>query len=267
MTNDTPPSLQGTMTTEAETLPWFHPITLVALGFLCVLSHVVYFLIPSAPSGEKKSHAVITGGSSGIGFGLAKQCAEEGVKTITLVARNKERLEKAQHELVAKYPSTKFHIQSIDVGDYTAVEAGAKDIVKNGGPPTLLFNNAGMAVAYAFQDVPVAEFENSMKCNYLGTVYMTKALLKHMPSGSTIMMTSSMAGAVGVYGYTAYSPTKFAIRGFAESLQSEVRRDGISVSIAFPPDTDTPTFAAENKTKPEETFLISDAAGLQQPEA
>jgi 3-dehydrosphinganine reductase len=255
------------MTTEIETLPWFHPITLAVLMLLCILSHVLFFLIPSAPSGDKKLHAVITGGSSGIGLGLANECAKAGVKNITLVARKKAGLEKAQQELASKYPSIKFYIQSVDVSDYKAVEAAGKEIVKNGGPPTLLFNNAGMAVVYAFHDVPVADFENAMKCNYLGAVYMTKALLKDMPSGSNIMMTSSMAGAVGVYGYTAYSPTKFALRGFAESLQSEVRRDGISVSIAFPPDTDTATLAAENKTKPKETFLISDSAGLQQPEA
>ena len=260
-------SLLTTMAIEVETLPLFHPITLVVLGCLCILSQVLYFLIPSAPSGDKKSHAVITGGSSGIGFALAHECAKAGVKNITLVARNKAGLEKAQHELVAKYPSIKFHIQSVDISDYKAVEAAGKEIVKNGGPPTLLFNNAGMAVVHAFYDVPVADFEKAIKCNYLGAVYMTRALLKDMPSGSTIMMTSSMAGSVGVFGYTAYSPTKFALRGFAESLQSEVRRDGISVSIAFPPDTDTPTLAEENRTKPKETFLISDATGLQQPEA
>jgi 3-dehydrosphinganine reductase len=95
---------------------------------------------------------------------------------------------------------------------------------------------------------------------------MTKVLAPAMPPGSNIMMTSSMAGAIGVYGYTCYSPTKFAIRGFAESLQAEVRRDGISISLAFPPDTDTPMFENENKTKPKETHLISDAAGLIKPE-
>ena len=255
------------MSSEIEVLPWFHPVTLVILGILGVLSLVLLFLIPSVHTGDRKLHAVITGGSSGIGFGLAKQCAENGVKNITLVARNMAALEKAQKELAAKYPSSKFHIQSVDVGDHKAVAAAGKLIVENGGPPTMLFNNAGTTTVHAFQDVPIDDFEKVVRCNYLGTVYMTKALLNDMPPGSCIMMTSSMAGLVGVFGYTGYSPSKFAIRGFAESLQSEVRRIGISVSVAFPPDTDTPCFEEENKAKPKETFLISDATGLMQPEA
>jgi 3-dehydrosphinganine reductase len=248
-------------------LPWLHPINAVILGTVGLLSATLYCLIPKAAKSEnKQAHAVITGGSSGIGLGLARECAQAGVQNITLVARNKTTLEKVQKELSEQYPSTKFHIQSLDVSDYKAVEAAGKQIIKNGGPPTLLFNNAGITAVYAFQDVPIEDFEKLMKCNYLGVVYMTKVLAPAMPPGSNIMMTSSMAGAIGVYGYTCYTPTKFAIRGFAESLQAEVRRDGITVSLSFPPDTDTPMYENENKTKPKETHLISDAAGLIKPE-
>jgi 3-dehydrosphinganine reductase len=257
----------ATMSSDIEMLPWFHPFTLGILGMFGILSLVLLFLMPSIHTGDKKLHAVITGGSSGIGLGLAHQCAENGVQNITLIARNMTALEKAQKELAVKYPSSKFHIQSLDVGDYKAVSAVGKLIVKNGGPPTMLFNNAGITTVHTFQDVPIEDFEKVVRCNYLGTVYMTKALLNDMPPGSCIMMTSSMAGLVGVFGFTGYSPTKFAIRGFAESLQSEVRRNGISVSLAFPPDTDTPCYEAENKSKPKETFLISDSSGLMQPEA
>ena len=261
------PQNTTTMSSEIEVLPWFHPVTLGILSIFGILSLLLSFLIPSTHVGDKKLHAVITGGSSGIGLGLAHQCAENGVQNITLIARNKAALEKSQKELAAKYPLSKFHIQSLDVGDYKAVAAAGKLIIENGGPPTILFNNAGITTVHTFQDVPIDDFEKVVRCNYLGTVYMTKALLNDMPPGSCIMMTSSMAGLVGVFGFTGYSPTKFAIRGFAESLQSEVRRNGISVSIAFPPDTDTPCFEAENKTKPKETFLISDSSGLMQPEA
>lgn len=249
-------------------LPWIHPITAGTVGALGLLSTIVYCLMPpsvKSNDNDKKAHAVITGGSSGIGLCLAKECAAAGVQNITLVARNKANLEKAQKELSEKYPSTKFHIQSLDVADYKAVEAAGKAIIKDGGAPTLLFNNAGMTAVRSFQDHPIEDFEKLMKCNYLGVVYMTKVLSPSMPPGSNIMITSSMAGAVGVYGYTCYTPTKFAIRGFAESLQSELRRDGITVTLAYPPDTDTPMYAEENKTKPKETHLISDATGLIQP--
>ena len=68
---------------------------------------------------------------------------------------------------------------------------------------------------------------------------------------------SSTAGLLGVYGYTAYSPTKFALRALAEALRSEVAPDRIRVSVVYPPDTDTPGFALENEVKPPETAAIS----------
>jgi 3-dehydrosphinganine reductase len=73
-------------------------------------------------------------------------------------------------------------------------------------------------------------------------------------------------GLTGLFGYTAYSASKFALRGFAEALQMEVKPFNISVTIAFAPDTDTPCLAEENKMKPIETKLISDTAGISQPD-
>jgi 3-dehydrosphinganine reductase len=75
------------------------------------------------------------------------------------------------------------------------------------------------------------------------------------------VLVGSGAGIVGVYGYSAYSPTKFALRGLAEVLRAELSPEGIRVSIVYPPDTDTPQLAEENKTKPAETKAIT--AGAQ----
>jgi 3-dehydrosphinganine reductase len=68
---------------------------------------------------------------------------------------------------------------------------------------------------------------------------------------------SSAAGLVGVFGYTAYAPTKFAVRGFLESLRGELAPYGIHVGCSYPPDTDTPQLADENRYKPKETKEIS----------
>jgi 3-dehydrosphinganine reductase len=75
--------------------------------------------------------------------------------------------------------------------------------------------------------------------------------------GGTIVLVSSGAGLIGIFGYTAYCPSKFAVRGLAESLRGEVRLSGIHVSIVYPPDTDTPQLHEENKTKPPETKQIA----------
>uniref|UniRef100_A0A2P2JX42 3-dehydrosphinganine reductase TSC10A-like n=1 Tax=Rhizophora mucronata TaxID=61149 RepID=A0A2P2JX42_RHIMU len=79
---------------------------------------------------------------------------------------------------------------------------------------------------------------------------------------ASISLVSSQAGQVGIYGYAAYSATKFGLRGLAEALQQEVIADNIHVSLIFPPDTDTPGLVEENKRKPQLTSIISASSGL-----
>jgi 3-dehydrosphinganine reductase len=81
-------------------------------------------------------------------------------------------------------------------------------------------------------------------------------------SGATILNTSSVGGLIGVFGYTDYSAAKFAIIGFSEALRQEMMKYNIRVQVLCPPDTDTPGFENENKTKPIETKMISASAKL-----
>jgi len=83
--------------------------------------------------------------------------------------------------------------------------------------------------------------------------------------GGTIVNVSSVAGFTGVFGYTDYSASKFAIIGFSEALKSEVKWDNINVNVLCPPDTETPGFKVENQTKPPETAEISASASLKSP--
>ena len=77
---------------------------------------------------------------------------------------------------------------------------------------------------------------------------------------------SSVAGLIGVMGYAGYTPTKFAIAGLSEVLRNEYKAYNIKVSVIFPPDTNTHGLAEEAKTRPEELNIISEHAGLLQPE-
>jgi 3-dehydrosphinganine reductase len=81
-----------------------------------------------------------------------------------------------------------------------------------------------------------------------------------------VVLTASLAGLFGVYGYSAYAATKFALRGLAETVHMEVKHCNVSVTLACPADTDTPGFANEEKSKPEETKIISGSGGLMKPE-
>lgn len=90
-----------------------------------------------------------------------------------------------------------------------------------------------------------------MDINYIGSVNVTRASLssiKQVDNGR-IVFVSSIAGQLGLYGYTAYSASKYALRGLAECLQMELYPYNIRVTLAHPPDTDTPGFEVENKVK------------------
>ena len=254
------------MTEAVAPFPWIHPVNAVALGIGLIVSLLVYFLLPSSGEKSDKKHVIITGGSSGIGLALAEGCCTAGFENVTLVARNMEKLKRAQKKLGEVFPSTKIHVHSVDIGDYQAIAEAVPDIIKKGGPPSVVFSNAGITSAHSFETTPIEDYQHLINVNYLGSVYVTRALMPHISRGATLVYTSSLAGQLGVFGYTAYSPTKYALRGFCEALQMEVRREGIRVVLAYPPDTETPGLAAENETKPKETFLISDSAGVFQPD-
>jgi 3-dehydrosphinganine reductase len=103
-----------------------------------------------------------------------------------------------------------------------------------------------------------------MDMNYYGQLVPTLLMLPHFiyARKGHIANVSSVLGYMGIMGYAAYTPTKFAIVGLSEALRNELKPYGIRLSILFPPDTDTPGFEIENQSKPEETALMSENVKL-----
>lgn len=216
-----------------------------------------------------KRHAIITGGSSGIGLACAQQLMTQGY-CVTLIARRLSQLESARKQLSGpnKPDDSEILILNADVSDRAQIDAAIDTSILKMGTPAILITSAGIAEPGYFDDIPIETYEKSIQTNYLGTVYAVKAVLPQMRAhGGKILMVSSGAGLIGIFGYTAYSPTKFALRGFAESLHAELRHSSISISIVYPPDTNTPQLTQENLTKPEETKLMTATAGVWSAEA
>ena len=209
--------------------------------------------------------ALITGGSSGIGFEIARQLVELGC-SVLLLARELEKLLSAQKTLQAMITSgnQKILIFSADVSDYCAMQTVASDIISSVGLPNFIFNCAGVARPGYVEELPIEVYKWTMDIDYQGTVNVTKAfLLALITRGSGhIINISSMAGVIGAFGYTAYSGAKFAVRGFTDTLRAELKPKGIQVSIVFPPDTDTPQLTWETQFKPPETAIL---AGSDKP--
>ncbi|XP_004079405.1 3-ketodihydrosphingosine reductase [Oryzias latipes] len=246
---------------------------LIVVAFIVAFVLLLYMISPlisPKPLKLNGAHVVVTGGSGGIGKCIAIECYRQGA-FITLVARDEDKLLRAKKE-VEKFAINDKQVVlcvSVDVSsDYTQVENVIKQAQEKLGPVDMLVNCAGTAVAGKFEEMEVERFKELMELNYLGSVYPTRAVITTMKERrmGRIVFVSSQAGQIGLFGYTAYSPSKFALRGLAESLQMEMKPYNIYVTVAFPPDTDTPLLAEENKSKPLETKLISETSGVWQPD-
>ncbi|MEN9567044.1 MAG: hypothetical protein RLZZ69_2240 [Cyanobacteriota bacterium] len=215
-------------------------------------------------------HAMITGGSSGIGKAVAKLLVQQGAN-ITLIARDRHKLTQAQQELkqVMVNQTQQINIATTDVTDRASLTSVIKEAIANSGAPNLLITSAGIAHPGYFSEIPLEIFEQTMAVNYFGSLYSVKAVLPAMIERQQghIVLISSAAGLLGIYGYSAYCPSKFAIRGLAESLRGELKPNGINLTVVYPPDTDTPQLAAENKIKPPETKEITATAKVLSAEA
>lgn len=215
-------------------------------------------------------HAIITGGSSGIGKAVAKLLTQQGAN-ITLIARDPHKLAQAQQELqqVMVNQTQQINIAQVDVADRASITSVIEQAIATLGAPKLLITSAGIAHPGYFAEIPLEIFEQTMAVNYFGSLYSIRAVLPAMVKHQQghIVLISSGAGLIGVYGYSAYCPSKFALRGLAESLRGELKPKGIKLTVVYPPDTDTPQLAAENKIKPLETKQITASAKVLTAEA
>ncbi len=203
--------------------------------------------------------AVITGGSSGIGLALARLMAAQGAR-VALVARRREPLESA----LASLPGEGHRIYPCDVADMDAVADMAARVQADMGTPDWVVNSAGITRPGYFWELPVEVFHDLMRVNYYGTVHVCKAFVPPMMQARRghIVNISSVAGFLGVFGYSAYSPSKFAVWGFSDTLRAELKSHGVQVHVVFPPDTDTPQLRYETPLKPPETRILAETGGL-----
>jgi 3-dehydrosphinganine reductase len=200
------------------------------------------------------THVVITGGSSGIGLETARLAAARGAR-VSLLARDADRLAAAAAQVAAAGSAV------VDVTDRDELAGALAKLSDDAGPCDVLVTAAGAAHPGYFERLDDAVFREQMEVDYFGTLHAVRAVVPTMIERRRghLVTISSTAGLIGVFGYSAYGPAKFAVRGLAETLRSELGPYGIVVACAYPPDTRTPGYEAEQALKPSETERISAA--------
>ena len=213
-----------------------------------------------------RRHALITGGSSGIGLETARLLADRGA-IVSLVARRTDVLDRAAAEL--RDAGATVLTASADVADQVALTAAIRGLEQQAGPVDVLVTSAGQARPGHFLELEDEVFRQMIEVDYFGTLYAIRAVAPGMVErgGGSIVAVSSGAGLLGVFGYTAYGPAKFAVRGLMEALRSELKPYDVHVACVYPPDVDTPQLEDENRYKPAETAAISGTVKPMQPEA
>ena len=181
-----------------------------------------------------QSIAVVTGASSGIGRALSLQLAEERIEGLAIADLNGEALEETAKMLEPSGVSVSTHV--INVADFEAMQRFAQDVVARHKRVTHLINNAGVSLFGNVEEVSIEDLQWLMNINFWGTVYGVKLflpVLREQPAAH-IVNVSSVFGLIAPPGNAAYSASKFAVRGFTESLRHELEDTSIAVSCVHP---------------------------------
>ncbi len=183
--------------------------------------------------------ALITGASRGIGRALAIKLAQQGVKRLILIARDRQRLASVAQEV--EEMGAEAVIMALDLTKPTFVHVAVAQLWRSYGPINLLINCAGVAYQNSFLRSKLPQVQEELSLNVLGTYTLTQTMARRMArrGEGTIVNVSSLMGKVAAPTMASYSATKFALLGFTQALRRELATHNIKVVALLPSLTDT----------------------------
>jgi len=217
----------------------------------------------------KNKSAIITGGSKGIGKETAKLIARLG-GSVCIIARKLDALNETAEE-IKQFIQDKdqfVDVISVDLTDLEKLRPLLIQYIEKHGVPDYLINNVGFAYPQYVEKLTINDYHDAMNVNFFGQLHPTMILLPYFMEAKKghVCNVSSFLGLMGLMGYAAYTPSKFAIAGWSEVLRNELKPHGINISVLFPVDTQTPGFDKENEMKPEECAIMSESGGINTAE-
>ena len=182
--------------------------------------------------------ALVTGGSRGIGAGIAKRLAAEGASVAITYTKGADAADEVVKQIEAA-GGRAIAIQA-DAADAEAVKQAVEKTVATFGRLDVLVNNAGTAIPKPFEEATLEELDRVIGINFRGTMVATQAALRHMQDGGRIIMIGSYVGErMMTPGLVAYAATKGAVKMFTQGLSREVGSRGITVNNIQPGPIDT----------------------------
>lgn len=176
---------------------------------------------------------LITGGSRGLGFALARAFAAEKA-TLVLLARSEDQLHSAASRLEGEFGARPLTI-TCDVRDAAAVSSAVATIATRTGRIDVLVNNAGVIQVGPLAHAQPEDFDDSLRTHFWGPYFMIRACLPHLVrTGGQVVNIGSIGGVVAVPHLLPYCVGKFALTGFSQGLRAELAREGVSVTTVAP---------------------------------
>lgn len=208
----------------------------------------------TAKESIKKKVAIVTGGGSGLGLGIAEKFVAQGITTI-LVGRDEAKLKNAVESL-----GQHSHYKTCDLTDLKSIPAVVEEIVAEFGQIDILVNNAGINMKKDFIEVTDEDFQKVLTTNLCSVFAISREVVKNMllhQSGSIINI-SSMAAQYGLPRVIAYSSSKTAIEGFTRAMASELSSKGIRINCIAPGFIETAMTAKALNDDPERKRKVFD---------